>query len=130
MKEADIIDTNDFLEQYSLSQCEADSLAEYLEKNNKKKVFDLLLENKVPQEKCEEYYKIMRKDFTKTFNIVEDNSYLKDDESFQKLEGNRFMFSTGSHVANGFLYRDKIMGANAAIYSRTDIKQIWIMKEI
>lgn len=128
--EDDILDTNDFLDQYGLSQCEADELAISLKKNNKEKIFKILLDNKVSPEKCENYYQIMRKDFTKKFSIVEDNTYLKDDKAFKQLEDLNFMFSTGTYIEKGFLSDDMIISAKATRYQRKEIKQIWIVKEI
>lgn len=129
MIETKIKDTNDFLDKYGLNQCEADYLCQSLRKNEKEKVFNLFKDARVNEKNYQEYYEIMKKDFDKTLNIIEDNTYLKDDIEFSKLDNEEFMFSCGDRIQQGLFYDGLILGHCAQRYERKEIKQIWIIKE-
>ena len=101
----------------------------YVYKGIRNLVFRILRDEGISREKYENYYQIMRKDFTKKFQLIEDNSFLQNDENFRKLEERNFMFSTGSDVFNGYVYKDKIYSMGES-FKREDVKQIWIKKEV
>lgn len=71
MNKCDIVDINDFLEQYGLSQCEADSLSRWVLKNNKNEIFKLFKDHKVSADKYDQYYDLLRKEVKQIWIIKE-----------------------------------------------------------
>lgn len=130
INEEDIVDVNDFLDQYGLSQCEADSLSYWLQKNNKKEIFKIFEYHRVNINKYEKYYEIFRKEMTRRFIIEEDNSFLESEEKFEQLNNKKFMFSVGMYPVRGMFFKNKIIGPNAEKFSIEEVKQIWIIKDI
>lgn len=122
-----IEDTDDFLCEYNLRQPEADHLRRLFDARDKVGILKLLKNKGVNPENLEQYYAIMLKDFDKSFKIVEDNSFLQDDNSFLKLRGLKFLFSTGLSPIKGFMMDGRVYGGDD-IFNRKQIKQVWIIQ--